>query len=56
MKHGFVTAMEDILDADKKTTHEKLATQVSHSHDTQNLHYIPFSLIFDRITLVLVID
>lgn len=30
MKHGFVTAMEDILDADKKTTHEKLATQVCH--------------------------
>ena len=28
MKHGFVTAMEDILDADRKTTHEKLATQV----------------------------
>ena len=28
MKHGFVTAMEDILDADKKTSHEKLATQV----------------------------
>jgi hypothetical protein len=28
MKHGFVGAMEDILDADKKITHEKLATQV----------------------------
>jgi hypothetical protein len=28
MKHGFVTKMEDILDADKKTTHEKLATEV----------------------------
>jgi hypothetical protein len=29
MKHGFVGAMEDILDADKKITHEKLATQVT---------------------------
>lgn len=45
MKHGFVGAMEDILDADKKITHEKLATQVTfvisktmHHFDTHMLH------------------
>jgi hypothetical protein len=29
MKHGFVAAMEEILDADKKITHGALATQVN---------------------------